>query len=895
MQIEEVKVTEAQHAQEIQGPQFTQLKLKKPIQKPKQELKSVSLPKFQLKSRIRYNKEWPPAELKPAITFLGSVRQNGQLSRNIKEAAKLKKKHPKIKNIPDLDKVELEKPEEFDFTTEKPLAPLSDKLSDDEETMIEEQEPDKPQQQLPEKVEVNDAKPKKVLKESVEKPINVEIKHPEAITQDDVDDHEREPTKPDEIERPFEDITKTEPTSKITKQEKPTDDEQKVEQPIVEKPKKKKSKEPVKVEEPQELNLQTEQPVLDEQKVEQPVVEKPKKKKSKEPVKVEEPQESNLQTEEPVLDEAPKQPDDIPVTKTNDELVIEKKPKTKKKTKPITPLIKDELPKEEPEPVQPDEISEIPEEIEADIELQPVIPTKTDTEILLTDKKSKKTKKTKQKDTLQEPSEEIPAKEDLVEEEKILPKPTKMKLTPIKIERKEAEISKPQHAESIEGAQFTKLKLKKAAAKPKQDTTLVTLPKFQLKSRIKYVKDWPPAEMKPAVTFLGSVRQNGILSRNVKEAEKIKKKAYKQPKLPEIEKTELEKPMFGYEDIVAKNQSEISEKDEPMDVDEVKEDEPEQFTIKPKRPSIKKTTEEIEDEVTIKKKLKVVRKPSVTLPEITEPETVTFRPKSTKTKEDVEQEFNIQLDSYAEEEISMTSKVKLKPLRRPTFSEEANETSIKFYEDNEEAPDVIEIIESDEEKSEETANVMMPLKKVKDYKEESLEEISSSITVSKPKETEKGSEVSQDISIKLQRKPKYTVDEQEEVSFDVKPQVEQYTQEELSLSSKIKLKPKKKITLSEAADETSIQLKQEVEDDSQAEEIIISDGESDENVEMIIKRKPKKPAYEVSEVEELSVELKPKRINKDAFEEEQITISTKRKPRKPSKLQGIELCDGIDR
>lgn len=349
--------------------------------------------------------------------------------------------------------------------------------------------------------------------------------------------------------------------------------------------------------------------------------------------------------------------------------------------------------------------------------------------------------------------------------------------------------------------------------------------------------------------------------------------------------------MFGYDDIIDAKNVEPIETDTPLEIEQETEStvyEPEQFTIKPKRPSIKKM-EEIEDEVTIKKKLRTVRKPSVTLPEITEPETVTFRPKTTKTKEDVEQEFNIQLDSYAEEEISLTSKVKLKPHRQPTFNEEANEASIKFYEDTEdnEGPDVIEILESDEDEQEIASDVMLPLKKKTKAKKETLEEISSSITVSKPKR-DLEPEISQDVSIQLERKPKYKVDEQEEVSFDVKPQIEQYSQEELSLSSKIKLKPKKKTIVSEAADETSIQLIQEVEDDSQAEEILLSDVETEENVEMFIKRKPKKPVYEVSEVEELSVELKPKRITtEDAYEEEQLTISAKRKPRKPSTLQGI--------
>uniref|UniRef100_A0A2A4JBM0 Hemolin n=1 Tax=Heliothis virescens TaxID=7102 RepID=A0A2A4JBM0_HELVI len=952
MQIEEVKVTEAQHAQEVQGPQFTKLKLKKPVQKPKQELQSVSLPKVQLKSRIRYNREWPPAELKPSITYLGSVRQNGQLSRNIKEAAKLKKKPAKIKEIPDLDKVELEKPEEFDFTVEKPQP------QPEEEKNFKPDEIEPGKKDLPEKVkEKFTEQPESVGDNTVPKPKTYDTKQPHKILQDNVDDHKIEEDMPDAVEIPKTDInytedeiqtieevrpideTKPKPSVEKIKKKKPVikteeprdvdqvpENDKPVDEDLVEmneeKPKKKKKEEKMETEEPddkiterkpkseiliktddlQHLDQITEQekPIDEPKSVPSDV--KPKKKKKEHKIKAEE-----SKTDDQITEHKPESTDSIvsdendfkqtdTVTEVSEKTVVEKKPKTKKKDKPSKPLVEDVV-KVKEQQSKPEDKQDVVEKNEID-EATPEVPTNQESEIPEIEKKTTKTRKTKQTDSQEEPAK-VPTKDDLKTDEKPIKKPTKTKLTPIKIERKEVEISKPQHAESIEGPQFTKLKLKKASAKPKQDAPIVTLPKFQLKSRIKYINDWPPAEIKPVISYLGSVRQNGILSRNVKEAEKIKKKVYKQPKLPEIERTELEKPMFGYEDIVEAKKSELSDKDEPVEgdvsdvKDDIKEDEPEQFTIKPKRPSIKKT-EEIEDEVTIKKKLKAVRKPSVTLPEITEPENVTFRPKSTKTKEDVEQEFNIQLDSYAEEEISMSSKVKLKPQRRPTFSEEANETSIKFYEDFEDKPDIIEIIESDEEKSDDAANVVMPLKKVKDFKQETHEE-TSSITISKPKKEENEPIISQDISIKLDRKPKYTVDEQEEVCFDVKPQIDQYTQEELSLSSKIKLKPKKKITISEAADETSIQLKQEVEDDSQVEEIILSEAEADENVEMVIKRKPKKPKYEVSEVEELSVEFKPKRINEDAYEEEQITISAKRKPRKPSTLQEADVSMSIAR
>lgn len=86
---------------------------------------------------------------------------------------------------------------------------------------------------------------------------------------------------------------------------------------------------------------------------------------------------------------------------------------------------------------------------------------------------------------------------------------------------------------------------------------------------------------------------------------------------------------------------------------------PVEFTIKKKVPERSPSVEEHTDEITIKK-LKKVKPRKESIPEFTEVETVTFRPKSTKTKEDVEQEFTISLDEYAEEEISLTSKVKLK-------------------------------------------------------------------------------------------------------------------------------------------------------------------------------------------------------------------------------------------
>lgn len=877
MQIEEKSLDEnaPQHSQSVEGPQFSKIKLKKPSLTPKQEIKTVTLPKFQLKSRIKYIQDWPPEIIKPAVSFLGSVRQNGDLSRNVKEAMKLKKKVLKIPKIPELEKVELEKPEQFDFSTTKPLEYLKPQKALES---IEDQ--GKTPEDIGQEVidDISDdfvattEKPETELKESV--PIKTDEVQPALTSPDNISDLiDKEKLKP--VTSLPETITVEEIKPDLPIEKEDSEMPEEIPKNVIEKPVKLKKKDKPKVTKPMPEKTDEIKPQEKEMVTESKTLEK-------EPEPKMAPQEEGAL---PIIVDStvPKSEENQKVTKPKDDeplqvlseqvaetpILTEKDTKLKKKKKIIKPKKDEKLPE-----VQPVEQTEVIDEPSIPEEIKP----KLDEKITPSDDKPDQLPK---KDVRPKTTDDDQSKETLVDKKPVKPKP---KLTPMKIERKVLTVDSAQHAENTEGPQFAKLKLKKSVPKPKPETQEASLPKFQLKSRITYINDWPPEIIKPPTSFLGSVRQNGILSRNVKEASKIKKKVYKQPDLPEAEKTELEKPMFGHEDIIdAIKQNDF--KPEGEEEEERTQEEPEQFTIKPKRPSVKKT-EEITEEVTIKKQLKPIRKSSIILPEITEPETVTFRPKSTKTKEDVEQEFNIQLDSYAEEEISMSSKVKLKPQRQPTFSEEANETSIKFYEE-EEGPDIEEIIESDVEDTDKTTQVQMSLKKPTKKVTSSEENILSSVTVSRPKTVEEASEMVQDISIKLDRKPKYTIDDQEEVSFDVKPLTEQYSTEEMSLSSKIRLKPKKKVTVSEAADETSIQITQEFEDDNEPEEIIVSEADSEENIEMVIRRKPKKPTYEVSEVEELSVEFKPKLLKDDSYPEEQLTISAKRKPRMPTQLQGI--------
>lgn len=1009
-----LELNKPQHAESIESPQFVKLKLKKPSIKPKQEATSVTLPKFQLKSRIKYVSDWPPAENKPIINYLGSVRQNGILSRNVKEAAKIKKK-PKLPKLSDLEKPELDEVERFDNL--KPDDEVSESLPFNK---LNEKEREKPIEQKSvlkdkETVDFQQATEPKLsstdenivpikdepTKESMDKGFIEKIKdiiEPDAIVDknEKLDTEEMPENKielPEEPEKPIEELSKS-----VEKKKRKPQKPKILEMKPIETAQEQIIPENDKLESVDEFDMKKETPykidVIEEtQKYTLPIVEKPSD----------------------ILEDTSK-----PVEKKN------KKQKIKQTNiQPIdTEEEKQSLDYDEPSNLElKDKTNEV--EVLDDIQAHPIDEAKE----IPRQKLKKKPKSTKEEIIDKQPilsEKELPSD---VETEKGDKKIIKPKLVPMKIERKVLKISEVQHAENIEGPQFVQIKLKKSTPKQKQEASTVTLPKFQLKSRIKYIKDWPPIEIKPIINYLGSIKQNGVLSRNIKEATKIKKKVFKPEAIPDLEKTELEKPMFGYEDIIAsKEKSEIiepaieekaeeitikpkrpskkirevvdkpdevpdrkddikdqelnyipkeitaskqssediadqnkypkDETDEDFDqatikhpskkiIDEIEkqdnvpeekpevqdydvkespkevmikpkrikvknkekvieledtkpekeeildlyktpedikeqeiEESPEQVTIKPKRPS-KKISEEITDEVVIKKKLKPVRKSSIVLSEISEPESVTFRPKSVKTKEDVEQEFNIHLDSYAEEEISMSSKVKLKPQRQPTFGEEANETSIKFFEEKE-GPDVVEIIDNEDDTLEKTSEVMMPFKK-KDKKEKT-EDITSSITVSKPKHKEI-LEVAEEVNLKLDLKPKYTIDNQDEVSFDIKTHIEPTNNEDISLSSKIKLKSKKPLTVSEAADETSIQLTQEIEDDSQAEEIILSETESDDNVEMIIKRKPKKQPYEISEVEELSIELKPKQV-KDVYEEENLTISTKRKPKKPTYVQG---------
>uniref|UniRef100_A0A182JJK3 Titin-like n=1 Tax=Anopheles atroparvus TaxID=41427 RepID=A0A182JJK3_ANOAO len=146
-----------------------------------------------------------------------------------------------------------------------------------------------------------------------------------------------------------------------------------------------------------------------------------------------------------------------------------------------------------------------------------------------------------------------------------------------------------------------------------------------------------------------------------------------------------------------------------------------------------------EEEVRIKK-IKKVRQPRPVFKDI-EPENVTFRPKRTKHIEDIEQEFKIQLDSYAREEISMSGRVKLPaPYSYGEETGEAHITIVKQVDEDDEV--VYEVIYDDSEQDaeddyryeqdEDTENVVIELRRRREKLENLImhheEEISLDLT-----------------------------------------------------------------------------------------------------------------------------------------------------------------------
>jgi hypothetical protein len=293
----------------------------------------------------------------------------------------------------------------------------------------------------------------------------------------------------------------------------------------------------------------------------------------------------------------------------------------------------------------------------------------------------------------------------------------------------------------------------------------------------------PPEEPEAEITITKKpepVEEETTTTEEVKVTRKKKKKDKPQEE-PAVEMTikkpaepeEEEEPVVEEEFTIKKKVPPKKEEDETeaeftvkKEVEQPTEDVVEEFTIKKKGPPprVPSIEEHEEQSITIKK-LKKIRKPSrPDIPEYTEVENVTFRPKVTKTLEDVEQEFKISLDSYAEEEISMSGKVKLKKTKPMTYSEESVGESFKITREIEDdGPAIEEIIDegSDAEElpydDDESESYNVPLKRRPSRKysvfEEGEEEVQLGLKKEKPIEYDEESVTVK--RVKPKRKPSF--------------------------------------------------------------------------------------------------------------------------------------------
>ncbi|CAG2058973.1 unnamed protein product, partial [Timema podura] len=207
--------------------------------------------------------------------------------------------------------------------------------------------------------------------------------------------------------------------------------------------------------------------------------------------------------------------------------------------------------------------------------------------------------------------------------------------------------------------------------------------------------------------------------------------------------------------------------------------------------------EETSEEITLKK-LKPAKKKMPEVKEFTEVQTVTIIPKTIKTKEDIDQEFKIQLHTYEEEDITMSGKVRLKKERPKTFAEETSEETVRILQEVEDdGPAQVEIIEEPEDEEEEVMEQVVGLKRRPKYQVEEPEDEEETVKLAGPRRPSE--EFETDFKVQLRRKQEvrrtsYTVEDIEE-EFQIglkkkKPAPESVVYEEDSLA--LKLKPKRK-------------------------------------------------------------------------------------------------------
>lgn len=718
-----------------------------------------------LKSRI-INVEFPPEAIKPVITDINAMRQSGELARTIEEAVELKKtKTKKFKQIrkpsKEIEKPELEVYEKYESDSDEPTE------SAKYQRPAKEPKPDEPDQKtlklgkgkvrVPEEDETEVIKLKKIpvklaeaeevtlLKPKKQEP-QIETIIPEKV-EVSLDIGKFVPTDIEPIETPLEqyeqpeELPSEEPvpevkTPKIVKKKKTKPEPETIPAQLVlgvPKPKetspdkdvsfkyaqKPKPEEPVEtvqlkpfvkpVEEPSEKPTEdiTETISLPKAGSPEPVAEQIKLKKKKPKAKPEEAANITLQLKTPevpssTVEEIEENVEFVikPKTETVEDIDVSTDISLPRAVQPTEDSAEASLVLEQAEKIQPDEIITVEEIQIKKKKPKKILKTEPETEFVLKPKQTEIEEVTEQISI----SKPAPVTEDsadatlTIEKPEEIPAETKLKLKKKKTIKVEEEVDavvlkKPvKEAETTE-SEFTIQKPTKSEPIAEDVQEEFTIQK--------------PKTMEPDLAAAESV--------TLKKAKKIRKPITESAE--ETVQLEEEIPADDTEEVNVqlsrrKVPTPYTEEDieieatltQQREEEEEVEDVAQEFTIK-KKP-IKKPTpvfEEHDDEFTVKKLKKKQR--VIEIPGYTDTENVTFRPRSTKTKEDVEQEFKIQLDSYAEEEVSMSGKVKLRKQPKPkTYSEEAGETHIRIteeYDDDGEGP-IVEEIDEDLSEPEDT-------------------------------------------------------------------------------------------------------------------------------------------------------------------------------------------------
>ncbi|KAK2576957.1 hypothetical protein KPH14_005570, partial [Odynerus spinipes] len=794
---EEVAIKKKPEKKPVKEEAADEVIIKKPVVV--EEEKEEVVEEVTLKKKPK--KEPVPEEVKEEVTLKKPEPEKKEKApEEVTEEVAIKKK-PKKKPVKEeaADEVIIKKPvvveeekeevvEEVTLKKKPKKKPVPEEVT--EEVTLKKPEPkeeEKAPEEITEEVAIKKKPKKKPVKEeaadeiTIKKPVVVEEEKEEVVEEVTLKKKPKKEPVPEEVK---EEVTlkKPEPEKKEKAPEEVTE-----EVAIKKKPKKK----PVKEEAADEVIIK--KPVVVEEEKEEVVEEVTlKKKPKKKPVPEEVTEEVTLKKPEPKEEE--KAPEEI-----TEEVAIKKKPKKK----PVKEEAADEITIKKPVVVEEEkeEVVEevtlkkkpkkepVPEEVTEEVTLKKPGPKKEEkTPEEVTEEVAIK-RKPKKKPVKEEAADEITIKKPVVvEEEKeevveevILKKKPKKEAVPEEV-TEEVTLKKPgpekeeKAPEEVTEEVAIKRKPKKKPVK-EEAADEITIKKPVVVEKEK--EDEPIEE----ITLKRKPKKKPSVTEEVEETEVIIKEA-KKPEVFDKGRDEV------HTDITLKKEKKVKPKVEEVVADELtiqrieeieqpeEEEIIEEFTVKRKPPKqAPKPIEELYEDVTLRK-LRPKRKPRADIKEVTEAENVTFRPRSTKTKEDVEQEFKISLNTYEEEDISMSGKVRLKPKKRPmTYSEETGEETIRLIQEVEDdsGPIIEEIIdESDEEgkysiEELETDELRLPLRR----------------KVKKQPRPYSVEEFEEDVQMKLKRDRKYSYEETDEtlaLKLKAKRRPSTYEEEEATLS-----------------------------------------------------------------------------------------------------------------